>query len=200
MRGLLAGLALLAASTAGCTPTAALMTPPPSVKPPAGQADEVTGGVAFSTGGEGTSVAYGPWHVSGAGLDLAYGGDGAWTGTWNGTEVRLLASQGRVQGPGTELLVEQRDGGLSMRGSYFGRAVDVTVGKGGLKGRIDPGGCTLDLAPAEMGVFAGPTGCPAAAGGSATSANGSVRLLGEGVLVPNVLLPQFVMALLACLP
>jgi hypothetical protein len=198
--GIRAALALLAAFLGACTPTAALMTPPPTVKPAASQADQTTGGVAFSAGGAGASVSYGPWRVTGAGLDLEYAGDGAWAGPWNGVAARLVASQGRLQGPGTELLIEQRDGALSMRGSWAGRPVDVTVGKAGLRGRSDPGGCSLDLAPAEMGVFSGPVGCPAAAGRSATSATGTVRLLGEAVLVPNVLLPQFVVALLASLP
>jgi hypothetical protein len=193
-------MALLAASLASCTPTAALMTPPPSVNPPAGQADETTGGVSFSAGGEGVSIAYGPWRVRGEGIDLAYAGDGAWSGTWNGAAARFVASQGRLQGPGTDLIVEQGDGSLSVRGSWAGRSVTVTVGPGGLTGRMDPGGCTIQLAPAETGVFSGPMGCPGGARKGATSATGTVRLLGEAVLAPTVLLPQFVLALLSSLP
>jgi hypothetical protein len=49
-------LILLAASLASCTPTAALMTSSPTVKYPAGRADETTGGVAFSAGGLGSSA------------------------------------------------------------------------------------------------------------------------------------------------
>jgi len=198
--GTRAALALAVLSLAACTPTAALMTPPPTVNPPAGQSDETTGGVAFSAGGAGSSASYGPWQVKGAGIALAHSGNGAWTGTWNGTAVRLVASQGRLQGPGTELLIEQHDGALSMRGSWAGRAVDVTVGKKGLRGRLDPGGCTLELAPAEVGILSGPVGCPGGAGRDATSAIGTLRLQGEAVLVPGVLLPQFVVALLASLP
>jgi hypothetical protein len=198
--GIRAALALIALSLGACTPTAALMTPPPTVNPPAGRSDEATGGVAFSAGGAGSSVSYGPWQVKGAGIALAYSGDGAWAGTWDGTAVRLVASQGRLQGPGTDLLIEQHDGALSMRGSWAGRSVDVTVGKKGLQGRIDPGGCTLEFAPAEVGTLTGPVGCPGGAGKGATSATGTLRLQGEAVLVPGVLLPQFVVALLASLP
>lgn len=191
---------LLATSLAACAPTAALMTPPPSVTPPPGHADDVTGGVAFSAGGVGTSVAYGPWRLTGPGLELSYAGEGAWTGTWNGAPARFVASQGRVQGPGTALLVEQRDGALSMRGTFAGRAVDVTVGRNGLRGRLDPGACTLDLAPTPDGILSGPVGCPGGAGKGPTSTSGAIRLQGEAVLVPGVLLPQFVLAVLASLP
>jgi hypothetical protein len=195
-----AGLALLAATLAACTPTAALMTPPPTVKPPAGQGEGSTGGVVFSAGGLGSSVGYGPWRVKGEGFDLAYAGDGVWTGTWNGAAARFVGSQGRLQGPGTELLIEQRDGALSMRGTWAGRSVDVTVGKAGLRGRLDPGGCTLELAPSGIGALSGPVGCPGSAGKGATSATATAELVGEAVLVPHVLLPQFVMALLGSLP
>jgi hypothetical protein len=195
-----AGLALFAATLAACTPTAALMTPPPTVKPPAGQGEGSTGGVAFSAGDLGSAVGYGPWRVKGEGIDLAYAGDGVWTGTWNGAAARFVASQGRLQGPGTELLIEQRDGALSMRGSWAGRSVDVTVGKAGLRGRLDPGGCTLELAPSGIGVLSGPAGCPGDAGKGITSATATAELLGEAVLVPNVLLPQFAIALLGTLP
>jgi hypothetical protein len=170
------------------------------VKPPAGQADETTGGVAFSAGGLGSSVTYGPWRVRGEGIDLAYAGEGAWTGTWNGAAARFTASQGRLQGTGTELLIEQRDGTLSIRGTWAERTVDVTVGRGRLKGRMDPGGCRLDLGPAGTGVLSGPVGCAGSNGKGATSATGTLRLQGEAVLVPDVLLPQFVLALLSTLP
>jgi hypothetical protein len=189
--------ALLAASLAACTPTAVLMTPPPTVKPPPGQGDETTGGVAFSAGGLGSSVAYGPWRVRGEGIDLAYAGDGAWTGTWNGAPARFTATQGRLQGPGTELLIEQGNGTLSMRGTWSGRSVDVTVGRDSLKGGMNPGGCTMSLAPAGTGVLTGPLGC---AGGAGPSSTGTLQLQGEAVLVPSVLLPQFVMAILSALP
>ena len=138
--------------------------------------------------------------MTGAGLDLTYAGEGAWTGTWNGAPARFVASQGRVQGPGTEILVEQREGALSMRGTFGGRSVDVTAGRAGVRGRVDPGGCTLELAPAPDGILSGPIGCPGSAGKGATSASGAMRLLGEAVLVPGVLLPQFVLAVLASLP
>jgi opacity protein-like surface antigen len=69
-------VALVAAALSACAPTAALMTPPPSMKPPAGQADESTGEVAFSAGGMGSAVTYGPWNLKGDGIGLAYAGGG----------------------------------------------------------------------------------------------------------------------------
>ena len=67
-------VALVAAALSACAPTAALMTPPPSMKPPAGQANESTGEVAFSAGGMGSAVTYGPWNLKGDGIGLAYAG------------------------------------------------------------------------------------------------------------------------------
>jgi len=74
------------------------------------------------------------------------------------------------------------------------------VGKAGLRGRLDPGGCTLELAPSGIGVLSGPAGCPGNAGKGVTSATATAELLGEAVLVPSVLLPQFAIALLGTLP
>jgi hypothetical protein len=195
-----AAVALLTVALSGCTPTAALMTPPPSLRPPPGQGDETTGGAAFSAGGLGSSVAYGPWQVKGEGIDLAYAGDGAWTGTWNGASARFTGTQGLLQGPGTAVQIEQRDGALALRGTWAGRPIDLTVSRKGLRGTTAQGGCSLELAPTGIGVLSGLLGCPGGDGRPATSATGTLRLLGEAALVPDVLLPQFVLALLTTLP
>ena len=121
-----AALGLIALSLAACTPTAALMTPPPTVNLRAG-------------GRRATGGAPGP-------LGRRHRRE---EGTW---------------------------------------------------GRLDPGGCSLELEPAEFGTLTGPVGCPGGTGKGATSATGTLRLQGEAVLVPGVLLPQFVLALLASLP
>jgi hypothetical protein len=176
------------------------MTPPPTVKPPPGQGEETTGQVTFSAGGLGTAIAYGPWRVSGPGIELRYAGDGTWTGQVSGTDVRVQAQAGLVTGPATRLELVQDGSSLVVRGTWTGHRVDLTVGRLGLTGTLEKGGCTIQLRAVETGTFAGPLGCPARAGGAATSSEGTLRLAGEALLVPDVLLPQFVLALLAALP
>lgn len=195
-----AALLLLSALLAGCAPTAALMTPPPTVKPGPGQADQVTGEVAFSAGGLGSAVRYGPWRIRGEGLDLAYAGDGAWAGTWNGTPARFTTQAGLVQGPGTQLTLEQGKEGLRIRGVWGGRSVDLSVGRLSLSGSADQGRCTYSLSPAGANVLSGLVGCAAEPGAKATSNDGALRLGGEAALVPDVLQPHFVLALLHVLP
>jgi hypothetical protein len=191
---------LLAPLLAGCAPTAALMTPPPTVKPGPGQGDEITGEVAFSAGGLGSAVRYGPWRIRGDGLDLAYAGDGAWTGTWNGSPARFTTQAGLVQGPGTQLTLEQGDKALRIRGVWGGRSVDISVGRLALSGSADGGRCSYALAPSGANVLSGLLGCSAAGGARSTSSDGSLRLGGEAALVPEVLYPHFVLALLHVLP
>jgi hypothetical protein len=191
---------LLAAAILGCTPTAALMTPPPRVKPPPARAGEVTGGITFSSGGVATAISYGPWHVKGPGLELAYAGDGEWVGTWNGADARFKAAQGLLRGPGTMVQIDERDGALALRGTWGDRGVEVTVSPRGLKARTEPGGCTLDLTATGIGTLSGPIGCPGVPGKPVSAATGTLLLQGEAVLVPHVLLPQVVMALLSALP
>jgi len=195
---LLASCAL--ALLAGCTPSAVLMTPPPPVNPPAGRGAETTGEVTFSAEGVGTSIAYGPWRVSGPGIELRYAGDGAWTGQVSGVEVRIASQAGLVTGPGIELRLAQEDSALSIRGTWSGRKVALTVGRQGLQGALEKRGCTIQLRPVDGGAFAGSLGCSGRDGGGPTSSQGSLRLDGEALLVPDVLLPQFVLALCAALP
>jgi hypothetical protein len=170
------------------------------VKPGPGQGDEVTGEVAFSAGGLGSAVRYGPWRIRGEGLDLAFAGDGAWAGTWNGSPARFTTQAGLVQGPGTQLTLEQGDAGLKIRGVWGGRTVDLAVGRLSLSGSADQGRCTYALSPAGANVLSGRVGCAAEPGAKATASVGSLRLGGEAALVPDVLLPHFVLALLHVLP
>jgi hypothetical protein len=195
--GTLLALAGTLALLWGCTPSAVLMTPPPSAKPPPGQEDATTGEVRFSAGGLGTAVAYGPWRVSGPGIELRYAGGGAWTGKLSDADVRISAQQGLVTGPGIQLRLEQVGDAIAIRGTWSGRGVELTVGRQGLVGSLEQGGCTIQLRPSDSATFTGPLGCT----GSVGSGNqGTLRLDGEAVLVPDVLLPQFILALLSALP
>lgn len=197
-----AALATVAAvAIAGCTPTAALMTPPPTVTAPPGRTDEVLGGVTFASGGLSNAVAYGPWRVKGPGVDLVYAGDGAWRGTWGGAPATFTATQGLLRGPrGTLVTVDERDGALVIRGTWGERGVDVALTPRSLKARTDPGGCTLELAATGPGTLSGPVGCPGGPGRPATAATGTLLLQGESVLAPRVLLPQVAIAVLSVLP
>jgi hypothetical protein len=197
--GLLA-LSCAALLLPACTPSAVLMTPPPTVKPPPGQGEETTGQVTFSAGGLGTAIAYGPWRVSGPGIELRYAGDGNWTGRISGADVQVHAQSGLVTGPAIQLDLVQDGSSLAIRGTWTGHRVDLTVGRLGLVGTLEKGGCDIQLRPVETGTFAGPLGCPARAGGARTTSEGTLRLDGEALLVPDVLLPQFVLALLSALP
>ncbi|HET8724614.1 MAG TPA: hypothetical protein VFM53_10470 [Anaeromyxobacteraceae bacterium] len=185
-----------AALLASCTPTAALMTPPPALASGPGQRDETTGGLTFALRGATASASWGPWRVSGDGIALAYAGDGAWTGTWNGLPARFQASQGLLSGPGTRLVIDDLQHGLRIHGTWNGAPLDVTAGRRGLGGTVGAPGCTLALAPQGAGVARGPVACAGAAGGS----DATLEFLGEAILAPEVLLPQFVLGLLAVLP
>jgi hypothetical protein len=156
--------------------------------------------VSFSAGGLGATVSYGPWRVTGPGIDLRYAGDGAWAGQLNGAEVRISAQQGLVTGPATQLRVNQDGSTLSIRGSWSGRQVDLAVGRLGLQGTMEQGGCSLQLRPSGGDTLSGPLGCTGGPGGAPSSSQGTLRLGGEAFLVPDVLLPQFVLALLSALP
>ena len=176
------------------------MTPPPTATPPAGAPFEPTGAVAFAAGGEGATISYGPWRVRGPGIDLAYAGGGTWTGKIADADVRIAASDGRIGGAGGEVLVERTDDELRLHGTWSGRSLELAVGRVRLKGTLDGGACSFDLRPSGPDALAGTLGCASPGGGIPTSSRGTLRLRGEAVLVPDVLEPQFVLALLAALP
>jgi hypothetical protein len=194
----LAAAALLLVLTA-CAATAARMTPPPAATPPVGAPFEATGAVAFASGGEGATVSYGPWRVRGPGIDLSYAGSGTWSGRIADVDVRIAASDGRIAGAGGDVLVDRTGDELRLRGSWSGRSLELKVGRLRLQGTLDGGACSFDLRPAGPDALAGALGC-ALPGGKATASQGTLRFRGEAVLVPDVLQPQFVLALLAALP
>jgi len=186
-----AGLAALA----GCaTPSAVEMTPPVNPSP------AVVGAVAFAAQGSGTTVGYGTWGVSGPGVELGYAGHGQWAGRIDGTDVRISTSWGRIQGPGIDLAVYRSGKELLVRGDWGGRNVDITVGRDRLTGSPDGGSCSFHFAATVPGELAGELGCLAAPGGHPSASTGTLKLQGEAILVPDVLMPQFVLALLTALP
>ena len=193
--------AALAVALAGCATTSSVeMTPPPTAAPPAGQPFEKTGSVSFDSGGMGASVAYGPWRVVGAGIDVTYAGGGRWAGRLSGDDVVLATSSGRVTGPGTDLALSRSGKDLLLRGTWARRKLDLAVGPERLVGSPDGGSCSFRFAATGPGRLEGDLGCSGASGGKASSAHAALALDGEAVLVPDVLMPQFVLALLAALP
>jgi hypothetical protein len=191
---------LLLLGLTACATSAARMTPPPTLTPPAGAPFEPTGAVSFAAGGEGATVSYGPWRVRGPGIDLAYAGSGTWAGKIADAEVRIVASDGRIAGAGGEVLVDRTGDELRLRGSWSGRTLELKVGRLRLKGALDGGVCAFDLGPAGPDALSGTLGCTLPGSATPTSSQGTLRFRGEAVLVPDVLQPQFVLALLAALP
>jgi len=189
-----------AALVACSTPSAVMMTPPPTSSPPPGQPFQATGGVAFDAQGLGARVEYGPWGVTGPGVELVYAGGGQWSGRLDGADVRISTSWGRIYAPGLDIRVSQSGKELIVRGAWYGRHVDLTVSTTRLSGSPDGGTCSFRFTAAGPGLLAGELGCGGADGGKGSASNGSLRLAGEAALLPEVLMPQFVLALLCALP
>jgi len=114
--------------------------------------------------------------------------------------VRISAQQGLLTGPATQLRLNQDGSTLSIRGTWSGRGLDITVGRLGLRGTMEQGGCTIQLQSAGAYTLSGTLGCSGRPDGVPSSSQGSLRFGGEAVLVPDVLLPQFILALLSALP
>jgi len=159
-----------------------------------------TGAVGFAAQGVGARVAYGPWGVAGPGVDLVYSGGQLWTGRLDGAEVRLSTSWGRITGSGIDLLVYRSGKDLLIRGVWSGRNVDFTVSRDRLVGSPDGGACSFRFEAAGPGELAGDLGCAGSAENKASTSTGTLKLDGEAVLVPEVLMPQFALALLTALP
>ncbi|HVP68357.1 MAG TPA: hypothetical protein VMT17_13970 [Anaeromyxobacteraceae bacterium] len=201
MRFAHSSVAAAAITLVACSaPSAVLMTPPPTSSPPKGQPFQATGGVSFDAQGVGATVEYGPWGVTGPGVELVYAGGGQWAGHLDGTEVRISTTWGRIYGPGLDVLVNRSGRDLVIRGAWFGKAVDFTIGIDRLAGSPDGGACSLNFSAAGPGLLAGELGCGAAGGAKASVSRGSLRLAGEAAMIPDVLMPQFVLALLSALP
>ena len=137
------------------------------------------------------SAAYSAWRVVGPKVNITYTGKNVWAGNLDARNVSLTAAPGRLTGAGVDLYLIQEADGVTIRGLWFQRSVWIVMTSKALQGHTTAGGGGFDLkraSPTFMSGFAG-------AGGSA-----SLEMRGQAAQFPNVIAPQFHLALLAALP
>lgn len=116
------------------------------------------------------------WRVIGPRVSLTRAPDGNWVGKLGSTEVRLLATLGKVTGPGVELSISAGEkGDVVVDGLWGGRPVHLELGKTRITGTLP--GRQLDLTDMGSGMF--------------NSYQGLLQITGP----PDM--PQIVLALLA---
>ena len=150
---------LLAVSILGCAtlvkppPTPVAMTPAP-VGIAAGEF-QPTGEVVWKdlTGvNPPRRATFDDWRVIGPRVSLARAPDGSWAGKLGSVEVRLLATLGKVTGPGVELSLTSDDkGAVVVDGLWGGRPVHLVLGKERITGSLP--GRQLDLSDMGAGLF-----------------------------------------------
>ncbi len=181
--------ALAACATAPAGPPVPMTQMPE--KPPAQTGDFVaTGEILYAGPGGGRSAAYNAWHIVGRTVNISYTGNNVWTGELNGQNVMLTASEGKLIGAGVNLYLLAEGDGITMRGQWFQRTVDITIGPKTLNGRTAGLGPGFELNRASPTVYSGMRG----PGGQAY-----VELKGDAAKFPSVSVPQFYLALLAAL-
>ncbi len=148
---------------------------------------QATGELLYSGGG---SAGYNPWQVIGPNVNLAYQGDGKWVGNLDGRDVWLTATAGRISGPNVSLVVLQEGDRVTLRGTWFRRNVSLVVSANALTGRTGDMGPSFDFTRASPGLWAGVT----------PRGRAGLEARGDAQQFPNVLMPQFALALLAALP
>ena len=183
------GVVLLALAAACATTSSGTPVPmrEPSGPAPQGVALTALGELVFSGG---RSAAYDGYRVAGPRVNIAYSGNGTWAGDIEGRTVMVTAEAGKIKGPGGTLYVSQEGDQLTIRGMWFQRSVSLQVSPRALKGRTGEMGPSFDFTRTAVNVMAGDTGVGRA----------GIELRGEAQQVPNVTMPQFVLALLAALP
>ena len=92
------------------------------------------------------------WRVIGPRVSLTRAPDGNWVGKLGSTEVRLLATLGKVTGPGVELSISAGEkGDVVVDGLWGGRPVHLDLGKEHITGTLP--GRQLDLTDMGSGLF-----------------------------------------------
>ncbi len=186
---MLRALALATLATACATApsgTPVRMTDLPAAPPP-GAPFQAIGELIYSGG---RSAAYDFYRVVGPTVNVTYGGDGKWSGNLDGRNVMLTAAPGRLTGSGVDLHVFQDGDQTTIRGRWVQRDVWLTISPKALSGRTVDMGPAFDFKRTALNVMSGNTGIGPA----------GLELRGEAQQLPNVAMPQFVLALLAALP
>jgi hypothetical protein len=194
MSRLLAPALLLAAACATAprgVPLAMGSPPPTSVDLASAYQPE---GEVFAVYGRGAGVAnsYGRNRVVGPETSLSRNLEGRWGGTLSGHSVLLDVADGRIRGAGVELTVRRDGSVLLVAGLWRGSRMDLEFGKDHIGGT--PGaGCSIDLRPSEGAAWRGFLACP-------KTDVAVLRLAGAAVDVPDVAMPQWLLAFLGALP
>ena len=183
-------LAALAACATAPSGPPARWTNMPAEAPPQGEFQAV-GEILCAGGGAGRSAAYSLFRVAGPTANITYTGNGTWTGSIDGRNVSLTTSPGRLTGASIDLYVYQDGDALTIRGTWFQREVWVTLTPDRLQGHTAAQGGGFDFARKGPGLMSGAWGI---------RGQGYVEFRGEAAQYPNVVGPQFHLALLAALP
>jgi hypothetical protein len=182
-----AGALLLAACATASPPgTPVRMTDAPTPAP--ADAPFVAIGELLFSGG--SSAAYSADRIVGSTVNLAYAGQGRWTGLLDGRNAQLTAEAGRITGPNVDLHLFQEGNQITLRGTWFQRSVSLIVSDKALRGRTASGGPSYDFTRQSPGVWAGST----------PRGRAGIEARGEAQQFPAVHMPQFALALLAALP
>jgi hypothetical protein len=185
---------VLATSLAACATTGdgipLRMTDLPPEMPTADQAQRGVGELSLSGAGMGKTASYGMWRVGGPAVDLAYSGNGFWTGTLSGRSVRLAVSPGRLEGAGVNLFLYQEGETVTIRGLWFQREIWLTMTPTQLSGKLAANAPGIDIKREEPGKWSGLWG---------PGVRVFLTFKGEPAQYPTVMTPQFYLALLAVL-
>lgn len=182
-------LGLLACATAPAGPPVP-MTEMPAQPPPQAGDFAAAGEILYAGPGGGRSAAYDRWRIVGRTANISYTGNGVWTGELNGQSVMLNASPGKLVGAGVNLYLLAEGDGITLRGQWFQRTVDITIGARQLSGRTAGMGPGFELNRVSPNIYSGFRG---------PGASAYVELKGEAAKFPAVSAPQFFLALLAAL-
>ena len=191
----LAALALLLVTACATAPRGVplAMGSPPPTRIDLASAYQPEGEVFAAYGrSAGATNSYGRYRVVGPGTSLSRNLEGRWGGTLSGQSVLLEVEDGRIRGAGVELTVRRDGDALLVSGLWRNARMDLDFRKEHIGGT--PGaGCSIDLRPSEGGVWRGFLACP-------NPDVASVRLAGAAIDVPDVAMPQWLLAFLGALP
>jgi len=185
----LAGAALLlataCATAGGGTPLK--MTPLPG-PPPASEQERGrgVGELSVVASGRGGSVLYGPWRVAGPGCDLTFNGE-AWIGSLGGASGRMVMSEGRLDGANAKLIFSTSGQAVSVRGRFGNSQVALDMTPDTITGRFGANAPGLELKRESAGQWSGTWG---------PGVRVTVTMRGEAEKYPEVLTPQFYLALI----
>jgi hypothetical protein len=193
MRPLPLAAAALALALSGCagappgTPIAASPIPPTAAP---GDRDRIAGELSMTVKGRSDSAQYGPYRVAGPSVNLSYDGEGAWVGSIGGASGRLVVSPGRLQGAAVKLNLLHEGDAITLRGLFGSQQVSLRLTGDTISGRLSSNAPGFELKKTGPGQWEGQWG---------PGAHVYLQMRGDAAQFPDVLAPQFYLALLAVL-